>query len=72
MQLFRHDVRLYRKVVKWIPVNLSCLIETMALKLYMKRYNLNFPIFIGVKTKNGLQAHAWYSGKSSFGYHILN
>jgi hypothetical protein len=67
------DICLFNKIVKIIPLKITCLMESMAAKSYFKKRNISFPIIIGINTKGELNAHAWYKGNPMKPYnHIFS
>ena len=70
--LVRDEIYFFRKVILKLPWSITCLIESIAFSLFMRQYKYNFPIFIGVRTENGLQAHAWYLEDDHLNYKALN
>lgn len=66
LQRFLKEFQLIKKVVDALPGSSTCLIESLVAHFYLRQYNLNVPIYLGVRTKNTFQAHAWiYQSRSS-------
>lgn len=69
---WRKDLRLVKKVIKYMPGKHTCLKESIIVHLFFKRKGLNIPLYLGVSTENEFLAHAWYDRMGSNGYDPLN
>jgi len=72
LQPFREHICLINRVMKAVPWDVTCLMESLVIQSYFKRYFIHVPIYIGVKTGNELKAHSWYSESKRFSYQILS
>ena len=65
---FSIDIRLLQRIIQLLPVRITCLMHSMAMKLYLEHYNIEMPINLGVKTAGALKAHAWILHSQSNGF----
>jgi len=61
LQPYQHQLRLINRVIRSIPLEVTCLMKVIILREYFLKYNLVLPVHIGVKTEPCLKAHAWIS-----------
>lgn len=59
------QINFIRRVLKVLPGSHTCLKECIIVHLYFKKNNINIPIYLGVNTKDGFKAHAWYDSNRS-------
>ena len=55
------NIRLVKRVIKNLPWQITCLMESMIAKDYLLKHGLFLPISIGVRNSKDFEAHAWYS-----------
>ena len=72
MQPFRDQIVLYKRLMLLIPWKVTCLMESLAFFIYFKKYGIQIPLFIGVKTGNQMKAHAWNFSSNSRGYSAID
>lgn len=68
LQPFKHQIDLIKLASIYLPFNITCLMQSMAIKLYLEKYNVLAPICLGIKNKQTLSAHAWILDTDSNGY----
>lgn len=59
MPLYSDELSLILKLGKRLPLRITCLIESIVIQDYFKKYNLNVQIYLGVNKTDKLIAHAW-------------
>jgi len=61
LQPYYCNFRLFKKIIRKIPLKITCLEESLAMRLYFRKFNINLPVYLGIKidSKNKLIAHAW-------------
>ena len=69
---YEKEMKLVRKVIKYMPGKHTCLKESIVVHLFFKRKGLNIPLYLGVSTENEFLAHAWYDQSSANGFNPLN
>lgn len=76
LQFSGKELRRFRKIVKFIPVKTTCLMQNIALQDYFKKKNVPFPIYLGLKKdeEGQLLAHAWnpLTRMEPVSYHKIN
>lgn len=72
MQLFGDQIRQYRRVMQLFPGKITCLMESMAFHIYFKQQGVQVPIFIGLKTGENMEAHAWNFCNYTLDYSVIN
>ncbi|MEN8193437.1 MAG: lasso peptide biosynthesis B2 protein [Bacteroidota bacterium] len=72
LQPFHENIDRINRVIKAVPWNVTCLMECLVIQSYFKKFSINVPIYIGVKTGEELKAHAWYSESEQFSYNKLS
>lgn len=72
MQSFSKEVSLIKKVLRSVPFSVTCLMESMVVKLYLKHININIPIFLGIQNNDEFRAHAWNFESKDNIYKIIN
>jgi len=60
MQPYSKEICIMHKIMKVLPWKVTCLMESMVIKLYFRLKRMDVPIYIGVETKPILKAHSWY------------
>ena len=73
LQPFNREIGLIRKTGKIFPLQITCLMECMAIQEYLRRYDFITPISLGIKISEGdsLSAHAWISQSSAGNYYNI-
>ena len=64
MQPFQRDFSLLKKLQRYFPARITCLIDSMVKQSYLKKHGIIAPIKLGLSSSKGLSAHAWI-GKSN-------
>lgn len=59
IQSYIKDIRLIKKIGRYLPGKYSCLKESIALHLYLRRKNIYAPIILGIKKNRNIFAHSW-------------
>lgn len=59
MHQYCFELSLIRKIGRVLPFNMSCLVESIVIQDYFKRYDLDIQIYLGVHKTDKLLAHAW-------------
>lgn len=68
MQLIRRDLRLIKGVRSFLPFRPRCLVDSLVIRNYFRRMNLDIPILLGVQNNTSIKAHAWCEGLNANGY----
>ena len=72
MQPYVSEIRFIRKILNYIPLRITCLMESIVVQLYLfSRFNVKIPICIGIKKDHSLLAHAWDMDSKNEGYKRL-
>lgn len=71
LRIFTKEINLVNRVLRNIPWQISCLMESLIIKDYLLKYKFKLPIFIGLRMTPGLEAHAWYCSKKQMGFQNL-
>lgn len=56
---FYEKISLIKRIGQQLPWKITCLMESMSIKYYLRRYNINVPIHICVFSQDTFRAHAW-------------
>ncbi len=72
MQPFGDQIRLYKKVMLLTPWKVTCLVESLSFCIYFRQNGIQIPLYIGVKTGNKMEAHAWNFSSNSKGYSAID
>lgn len=68
LQPFIHEIRLIKRVTKNLPWQTSCLNYCMLTKLFLRKFDIDLPIYLGVKSSEELKAHAWCWNEDRAGF----
>lgn len=70
---YHKDIYLIRSVIKHVPWQITCLMESLIVKRYLLiKYRIIIPISIGIKMADELLAHAWYGINLDHSFLIIN
>ena len=58
LQPYYSELRLIHRMKLIVPWKVTCLMESLIIQSYFKRYNYGIPILLGVHTRATIQAHA--------------
>jgi hypothetical protein len=72
LQPFINEIDHVKRIIKSLPWNCSCLIESFILHIYFRKSNLLLPIELGISLKNNFRAHAWNFESSRRGYNKIH
>ena len=59
LQRYEFHFSRIKRIKRYLPWKVSCLMESMVIKAYFAKVNVSLPIYLGLKTSNGIVAHAW-------------
>lgn len=56
---YRRELNNIKKISRFLPWKVTCLMESMVIHSYLKRENIYLPIKLGVSLNGQMKAHAW-------------
>jgi len=59
LQLYKKELSLIKKLGRILPWKCKCIVESLVIKTYMNKFNIDLPISLGVSIDGGFSAHAW-------------
>jgi hypothetical protein len=59
LQPYQYEIRLIKTLGKYFPLKITCLMESMVIQDYLRKYNFIAPISLGVSKSKVVNAHAW-------------
>lgn len=71
LQQYQAELSLIYKVKKKIPFKITCLMESIVIQDFFKRYKLDIQIFLGINKTEKLNAHAWCVDKTNLNYQFI-
>jgi len=71
LQHFNYDICLIKRIIRFIPWKITCLMESLIVKNYLFKYEVYLPISVGVDNSKEIKAHAWYIGEMLEGFHEI-
>lgn len=58
----------FKKIRRYCPIKIACLMEAIAIKMYFKSYGIVLPIKHGIDFNERGQAHTWIIESDSNGF----
>jgi hypothetical protein len=76
MQQYFDLFSLLKKVVRKIPIQITCLEESIAIQLYFRKLKIDSPVYLGIRKEidDNIYAHAWSSFEGCYkeNYVLIN
>jgi len=68
LQPYYYEISLIKKMGKYFPLKITCLMESMVIQDYLRKYNIVAPITLGINKSDDIKAHAWICSVNNLGF----